>query len=63
VVDFWINRILGRPLANPANRQAMIDFLRDSKPETQVLNRDQGWQDRLKFTVAMVLQTVDFQWR
>jgi uncharacterized protein (DUF1800 family) len=63
VVDFWINRILGRPLANPANRQAMIDFLRDNKPETQVLNRDQGWQDRLKFTVAMVLQTVDFQWR
>ncbi|NJO05584.1 MAG: DUF1800 domain-containing protein [Chloroflexaceae bacterium] len=61
MIDYWINRILGRPM-NPAEREMLIEFLAQGRnPDLDLpsnLRRD--WLPR---AVALILMSPDFNWR
>ena len=61
LVDYWILRILGRPL-NAASRQAIIDFFsRDFAPDEPIPEEDLGWM--LPSMVELILMTPEFRLR
>ncbi len=62
IVDFWINRLLGRPMDAPANRQAVLNFMAQGRGPDSVLPADQI-TDRLPHMVALILMAPEFQWR
>ncbi len=62
LVDYWINRILGRPMSNPANRTRIIDFLRGPYSPNTGLSQSHV-NDYLPRAVALILMSPDFQWR
>jgi uncharacterized protein (DUF1800 family) len=62
IVDFWINRILGRPVA-AETRQTLIEFLGQGNI-TQPLNLTSATTQRiLQVTVSLLLSSPDFNWR
>ena len=62
IVDFWINRILERPMSTPEQRSRVVDFMRGvhsatfSMPATEVTAR-------VPRMVALLLMSPDFQYR
>jgi uncharacterized protein (DUF1800 family) len=61
LVDFWILRILGRPL-KAESRQTLIDFMaRDFAPDEVIPEEDLGWI--LPSMVELILMTPEFRLR
>jgi uncharacterized protein (DUF1800 family) len=65
LADFWINRILSRPMDNTADRQEIVDFMAQGKnPDFDLpLDTDVDTQHRLRMMVSLILNSPDFQWR
>jgi hypothetical protein len=62
IVDFWINRLIGRPLDPSSNREPILDFMAQGhNPDFALPGED--ITDRLPHMVALILMTPDFQWR
>lgn len=62
IVNFWIDRLLGRPMDTPTNREAVLDFMAQGRGPDSNLPADQI-ADRLPHMVALILMTPEFQWR
>ncbi len=62
IVDFWIDRLLGRPMDPAANRELVLDFIAQGRNPNSALPGDQV-ADRLPHMVALILMAPDFQWR
>lgn len=62
ITDFWINRLLGRPMDPAANRLQVVEFLAQGRNPEFDLPADQV-ADRLPHMVALILMSPDFQWR
>ena len=67
IVDFWIARILGRPLGE-VERQELIDFMAQGFNPTYDLPLDTNewpyyWQDRVRALVGLLFMTPEFLWR
>jgi uncharacterized protein (DUF1800 family) len=61
IVDFWIDRILGRPM--PAGeREAIVAFMAAGRNPDSSLT-DSQINDRLRLMVALILMAPSFQWR
>jgi uncharacterized protein (DUF1800 family) len=60
IVDYWINRIIGRPLS-PAARTDLIKYLGKGS-ETPNFN-DTAVQRRLVLLVSLILSSPEFNWR
>lgn len=72
IADYWIDRLLGRPMDDPAHRAEVVTILRGwSSPSptvTPVYGPDQVMSstdinNRLKRMVALILMSPEFQWR
>ena len=61
IVDWWINRILGRPM-NTEDRQQIVDFMSQGRNPDYDLPQDQI-DDRLPRMVELIFLSPDFQWR
>ncbi len=64
IVDYWINRILGRPVAS-ADRDKLIEFMAQGVTPTLELPiaTDEGLQNRIRSLAALIILSPDFQWR
>ncbi len=64
LVDFWINRILGRTI-NSGDRQHIIDFMAQGhNPDFDLpVGSDPDTQARLASMVGLILISPEFQWR
>lgn len=62
IVDYWINRVLGRPLHPAENRTPLVDFMAEGRNPDFDLRPDQI-ADRLPRFVALLLMLPDFRWR
>jgi uncharacterized protein (DUF1800 family) len=62
IVDFWINRLLGRPMDTAANREAVLDFIAQGRGPNNAMPADEI-ADRLPHMVALILMAPEFQWR
>ncbi len=72
IVDYWINRVLGRPMDDPAHRDELITLMRGwatpTPTVTPVYGPDQVMtttdiNNRLRRMVALLLMAPEFQWR
>jgi uncharacterized protein (DUF1800 family) len=61
VVDFWINRILGYPMA-PSSRQELIDFILGQDITTLNLS-DNKHREVLAYMISLILSSPEFNWR
>lgn len=62
ITDYWINRILGRPMFSNAQRERIVDFMRGPYAANSVLNSTYI-SERLQRMVALLLIAADFQYR
>ncbi len=64
LVDFWTDRILGRPAA-PAEEAELVDFMAQGhNPSFDLpLDTDEATQDRLRALIALILMAPSFLWR
>ena len=64
IVDFWLDRILGRLMA-AADRDQLVDFMAAGhNPDFDLpLATDEETQDRLRSLVGLIFMTPDFLWR
>jgi uncharacterized protein (DUF1800 family) len=62
IVDYWITRILGRPMFTSAQRSRVVDFMRGPYSASAVLNST-FITERLQRMVALLLMCADFQYR
>ncbi len=62
IVDFWIDRLLGRPMDPPENRTQILNFLAQGFNPDFDLPTSQ-LTARLPHMVALILMSPDFQWR
>ncbi|MCA9922202.1 MAG: DUF1800 family protein [Anaerolineales bacterium] len=63
LVDYWIERILGYEMT-PNDRQILVNFLaNDAHPDTILNPANPGTKNRLRETVALLLNTPQFQLR
>lgn len=61
IADFWIDRLLSRPM--PAEeREAIVDFMAAGRNPANNLPEDQI-AERLRFMVGLILMAPSFQWR
>lgn len=62
IVDFWIDRLLGRPMDPAGNRDAILAFMAQGfNPNNPLPPED--IPSRLPHLVALILMAPDFQWR
>lgn len=62
ITDFWILRILGRPMASPADRDRLASLLAGGRrPDEQIPHEVVA--GRLPGVVGLILMSPDFQWR
>jgi uncharacterized protein (DUF1800 family) len=62
ITDFWIDRVLGRPLQNAGDREALVSFLAgEYGPEDDLPEDHLNW--RLPGLVELILMSPDFQLR
>ncbi len=62
IADFWINRILGRSMHPPENRQEIVDFIAQGRnPDFDL--PDEMRTERTPRMVALILMSPDFQYR
>ena len=64
LADYWIDRILGRPMSGGA-RQEVVDFMAQGRnPDLDLpLDSDPALQDRLQAMVGLIFLSPDFLWR
>ncbi len=62
LADFWINRLLGRPMHPQENRDEIVDFLAQGRNPDYDLTEEQ-FEERLPRAVALILMGPDFQLR
>lgn len=62
IVDFWINRLLERPMSANAGRARIVDFMRGPYAADFSLSAD-FIAERLPRMVALILMAPDFQYR
>jgi len=62
ITDYWINRILGRPMFSSSQRERVVDFMRGPYAANSVLNSTYI-SERLQRMVALILMAADFQYR
>ncbi len=62
LADYWINRLLNRPMHPPENRQAIVDFVAQGRNPDFDLPADL-FAERLPRMVALILMAPDFQLR
>ncbi|MCC6191057.1 MAG: DUF1800 domain-containing protein [Anaerolineales bacterium] len=62
IVDYWISRLLGRPMDPPSNRAPLVDFMAQGRNPDFALPAEQI-AERLPHLVALILMAPDFQWR
>ncbi|MEP7358492.1 MAG: DUF1800 family protein, partial [Anaerolineales bacterium] len=62
IADFWIDRLLGRPMDPPSNRDQVVSFMAQGRGPDLNLPADQI-ADRLPHMAALILMSPDFQWR
>lgn len=62
LADFWIDRILGRPLHPAENRDEIVEFLAQGRNPDFDLNTEL-FEERVPRMVALLLMTPDFQLR
>ena len=64
IADYWIDRILNRPLP-AADRQAIIDYLADGDDPNQDLDFDNYWGDfvRARGVFPLITMSPSFLWR
>ena len=61
IVDFWAQRLLGRPLP-PAERLPVVEFMAAGhNPQSDL--PDGEIHERLRYTACLVLMAPSFQWR
>ncbi len=61
IADYWIKRILGRPLRD-VDRNEIVRFMQGTYGPSSVLPA-KDIKDRLKYMVALILSTPDFNFR
>ncbi len=63
LADFWINRILNRPMATE-DRDEIVQFMAQGiNPDFALDLTDEDTRDRLRSMVGLILMTPDFLWR
>ncbi len=63
LADFWINRILGRPMS-PQDRDEIVDFMAQGiNPDFDLNLQDEDTSTRLRAMVGLLLMAPDFLWR
>jgi uncharacterized protein (DUF1800 family) len=62
IVDFWINRLLSRPMEPASSRDEVLAFLAQGRNPDFDLPPDQ-LEERLPHMCALILMSPDFQWR
>lgn len=62
IVDFWIQRILGRPMFSAAQRARIVDFMRGPYTASFALSPT-FVTERLRRMVALILMAPDFNYR
>lgn len=62
IADFWINRILGRPMHPAENRQEIVEFIAQGRNPDFDLPDDMRIE-RTPRMVALILMSPDFQYR
>jgi hypothetical protein len=62
IVDFWINRLLGRALSSTANRTRIVDFMRGAYTADFVLSAAYI-EERLPRMIALIIMAPDFYYR
>ena len=64
LADFWINRILGRPMP-AAERHEIVEFMAQGhNPDFDLpLDSDDDTQDRLRSMVGLIFMSPSFLWR
>jgi uncharacterized protein (DUF1800 family) len=63
MVDYWTERILGRPV-DGATRTEIVAFMAQGRLPSVPLNRQDEWvQDRMRALVGLILVSPDFLWR
>ena len=64
LADFWIERILGRPMPDRDRTQIVELMAQGRNPDFDLaLDTDTEVQDRLRAMVATILMSPEFQWR
>jgi hypothetical protein len=67
IVDFWLDRLLGRP-APPEDRAELVDFMAAGhNPTFDLPIHENEWpeytQDRLRSLVGLIFMSPEFLWR
>jgi uncharacterized protein (DUF1800 family) len=62
IADYWIQRLLGRPMDPASNRAPVVDFMAQGRNPATALTSEQI-ADRLPHMAALILMSPDFQWR
>lgn len=64
LADFWIERILNRPM-DSSTRQIIVDFMAQDAdgPDAELDFENNRVKGRLRTMVALILQSPDFNWR
>jgi len=63
LADFWIDRILGRPMA-PEDRDEIVQFMAQGiNPDFDLNFNDDDTRDRLRAMVGLIFMSPDFLWR
>jgi uncharacterized protein (DUF1800 family) len=63
IVEFWVQRMLGRPL-NSTSLDSLINFLRrDAGPDTAPRGSEDELTRRINGLVALIAMTPQFRWR
>ncbi len=63
LADFWIERILQRPM-DPADREQIVQFMAQGiNPDFDLDFTDEDTRDRVRSMVGVILMSPDFLWR
>lgn len=63
LADFWIGRVLGRPML-PGNREELVEFMAQGiNPDFELNLEDKDTCDRLRVMVGLIFMSPEFLWR
>ena len=64
LVDFWTDRIFGRPVPTAEHDELVIFMAQGFNPDLALpLDTDEDTQDRLRTMIALMFMTPSFLWR
>lgn len=63
LADFWIDRVLGRPM-DPMDRDQVVQFMGQGiNPDFDLNFADEDTRDRVRSMVGLIMMSPDFLWR